>query len=136
REDGSTNVSLGLYCPSWTYFSAQTKEDYEENESILWVNEAADPSQSIKPENSGVNNEVQAWRGVSTYVVERTAVTTLPLITNFNIGDGENFYKNGHKISQLHWKISSVRDIMPTYLQLISNEGSNILTGNIDYHDA
>ena len=136
REDGSTNVSLGLYCPSWTYFSAQTKEDYEKNESILWVNEAADPSQSIKPENSGVNNEVQAWRGVSTYVVERTAVTTLPLITNFNIGNGENFFKNGQKISELDWNNRSVQDIMPTYRWLITNEGSNTLTGNIDYDDA
>lgn len=136
REDGSTNVSLGLYCPSWTYFSAETKEQYEKNESDMWVNAKADPSQSIKPEGSGVNNEAQEWRGVSTYVVERTAVTTLPLITNFNIGNGENFFKNGKKISEMDWNNRSVQDIMPTYRWLIANEGSNALTGNIDYDDA
>ena len=136
NENGGTNVSLGLYCPSWTYFSANTKEEYEQNESIMWVNEKADPSQSIKPEGSGVNNEAQAWRGVSTYVVERTAVTTLPLITNFNIGNGENFFKDGTKISEMDWNNRSVQDIMPTYRWLIANEGTNALTGNIDYDDA
>src|SRR5699024_4815958 len=30
----------------------------------------------------------------------------------------------------------SVQDIMPTYRWLITNEGSNTLTGNIDYDDA
>ena len=41
---GGTYTSLGLYCPSWTYFAANTVQDFWKQENRMWVNAAGDLS--------------------------------------------------------------------------------------------
>ena len=89
RPEGGTYTSLGLYCPSWAYFSAGTVQDFWKQENKLWVNSKGDPSAAVSPAGD------TDWRGVSTYIVERTAITELPFVTNFSTGNGYGFYKNG-----------------------------------------
>ena len=126
-EAGQT--SLGLYCPSWTFTSASSIDDFHAKENRLWVNEKADPSIAT----SAVNNE---WRGVSTYAIEKTVVNTLPFVTNFNLGHGYNFFINGEKVSETDWNNRSLADITPTYRWIIENEGANQLSADIDYANA
>ncbi|EGT3615588.1 PKD domain-containing protein [Clostridium perfringens] len=129
RENQAPFTSLGLYCPSWTYFDAKTPEQFQENESRLWVNEHGDPSKATNAQNLD-------WRGISTYSVEKSAVTTLPFITNFNMGNGYDFYVDGAKVSTQDWNNRSLNDIMPTYRWVISNEENNNVKADIDYTTA
>lgn len=126
-EAGQT--SLGLYCPSWTYASASSIDDFHTKENRLWVNENGDPS--ISTATTG-----EEWRGVSTYVVEKTVVNTLPFVTNFNLGHGYNFFINGEKVSETDWNNRSMADVAPTYRWMIDNEGANQLSADIDYANA
>lgn len=127
---GGTYTSLGLYCPSWAYFSAETIQDFWKRENKLWVNSVGDPSKEAEIMDDG------QWRGVSTYVVERTAVTQLPFVTNFCMGSGYGFYKNGEQISMLDWNNRSVSDLLPTYRYIIKNGDGNDLTADLDVGDA
>lgn len=123
-------TSLGLYCPSWTYFAANDFfEDYQKKESTLWVNEKGDPFASVE-------NKDMKWRGISTYSIERTAVTQVPFITNFNMGHGYNFFIDGVKVSEKDWNNRSMQDVMPTYRWHVEQEGGNGLKASIDYSDA
>lgn len=128
---GGTYTSLGLYCPSWAYFSAGTVQDFWKQENKLWVNSKGDPSYE-----ADIDAEDTQWRGVSTYVVERTAITELPFVTNFCMGNGYGFYKNGQLISMLDWNNRSVSDILPTYRYIIENGEGNSLAADLDVGDA
>ena len=122
-------TSLGLYCPSWTYFSSQSLDEFLSKEERLWVNEFGDPSK--ESQITGMD-----FRGISTYAVENTVVNSLPFITNFNMGNGYNYFINGEKVSLLDWNNRSLADVMPTYRWIINNEGSNTLRASIDYANA
>lgn len=122
-------TSLGLYCPSWTYFSSENFEEFQEKENRLWVNEFEDPS--IETEVSG-----SEWKGISTYSIEKTVVNKLPFTTNFNMGNGKAFYVNGEKYSNKEWSNRSLGDIMPTYRWIIENDINKNLSADIDYSTA
>lgn len=127
KSKNSTYTSLGLYCPSWTYSSsAGSMDDFWAKENLVWVNSKGDPS--AKAETSSDTG----WKGISAYAVERTAITSLPFITNFNVGNGYSFYKNGEQISKLDWNNRSISDIMPTYRYLIENGEGNKLSASVD----
>lgn len=127
---GGTYTSLGLYCPSWAYFSAGTPQDFWKQENKLWVNAVGDPSKAAE-----VTDDTQ-WKGVSTYVTERTAITELPFVTNFSTGNGYGFYKNGEQISLLDWNNRSISDVLPTYRYIFEEGEGNSLTADLDVGDA
>lgn len=128
--EGGTYTSLGLYCPSWAYFSAENLEDFRKKENKLWVNEAGDPSAQAEEKS------VMLWRGISAYIAERTAVTSLPFVTNFCMGNGYRFFKRGFLISEADWNNRSLSDILPTYRYMIQNGEGNHLTADISMEDA
>ena len=130
RPEGGTYTSLGLYCPSWAYFSAGTVQDFWKQENKLWVNSKGDPSAAVSPAGD------TDWRGVSTYIVERTAITELPFVTNFSTGNGYGFYKNGQLISMLDWNNRSISDVLPTYRYIIKDGEGNKLSADLDVGDA
>lgn len=128
--DGGTYTSLGIYCPSWSYFSSQMIQDFWKKENKLWVNSKGDPSVEVQAEGD------TDWRGISAYVVERTAVTSLPFVTNFSTGNGYGFYKKGEQISMLDWNNRSISDILPTYRYIIEDGAGNKLSADLDVGDA
>lgn len=123
------NTALGLYCPSWTYSSAESIDDFHGKENRLWVNENGDPS--IK-----TNAADKEWKGISTYAIEKTVVNSIPFVTNFNMGNGYNFFIDGEKVSETDWNNRSMADIMPTYRWMIKNDGTNKVQATIDYANA
>lgn len=127
---GGTYTSLGLYCPSWAYFSAGTVQDFWKQENRMWVNAAGDPSAAVEAMDD------TKWKGVSTYVTERTAITKLPFVTNFSTGNGYGFYKNGELISMLDWNNRSISDVLPTYRYIFEQGEGNQLTADLDVGDA
>ena len=128
-KDKTPLTSLGLYCPSWTYFSSSDVDEFQNKENRLWVNEFGDPSKATETKD-------KEWRGISTYAVEKTVVNSLPFTTNFNIGNGYNFFVDGEKVSSLDWNNRSLADVMPTYRWIINNEGSNSLKASLDFSNA
>ena len=123
-------TSLGLYCPSWTYFAANDFfDDYQKKERDLWVNEKGDPFAAVEPKEG-------AWRGISTYAIEQTVVNQVPFVTNFSMGHGYNFFIDGVKVSQKDWNNRSMQDVMPTYRWHVEQEGGNVLKATVDYSDA
>ncbi|MGL4570648.1 MAG: endo-beta-N-acetylglucosaminidase [Clostridium sp.] len=128
-KDNAPLTSLGLYCPSWTYFSSSNVDEFQSKENRLWVNELGDPSKATETKD-------KEWKGISTYAVEKTVVNSLPFTTNFNIGNGYNFFIDGEKVSSLDWNNRSLADIMPTYRWIIDNAGSNTLKASLDFSNA
>lgn len=128
--ENTTNTSLGLYCPSWAYYSAATPDEFRQKEDALWVNSEGDPSEEIQ-----YSSEEQ-WRGIFTYAVEKSALTTLPFVTNFSTGNGYSFFREGEQVSKMDWNNRSVGDILPTYRWMIENEGENSLKADFDVADA
>lgn len=105
-------------------------QDFWKKENKLWVNGAGDPSVDVE------TKEDTEWKGVSTYVVERTALTELPFVTNFSTGNGYGFYKNGELISMLDWNNRSISDVLPTYRYIIEDGEGNKLSADLDVGDA
>ena len=68
--------------------------------------------------------------------LKKTVVNSLPFTTNFNIGNGYNFFVDGEKVSSLDWNNRSLADVMPTYRWIINNEGSNSLKASLDFSNA
>lgn len=72
NQDGKTHTSLGIYCPSWTYFSSNVMEEFERKESDFWINKEGDLSKSFVENTNSI--EENNWRGISTYITEKTAI--------------------------------------------------------------
>lgn len=128
--ENSTHTSLGLYCPNWAYTSSTGLEDFHQKENAIWVNNKQDPSAEIS------YSSTEQWRGVSTYAVEKTAISSLPFVTNFNTGSGYSFFREGEQISKMDWNNRSVGDVLPTYRWIIENEGENSLAADFDVSTA
>lgn len=126
----STHTSLGIYCPNWAYTSATGLDEFHQNENALWVNNKQDPSAEIS------YSSPEQWRGVSAYAIEKTAISSLPFVTNFNTGSGYSFFRQGEQISKMDWNNRSVGDILPTYRWIIDNEGENSLKADFDVSTA
>lgn len=124
-EGKSANTSLGLYCPSWTYDSSSSVEEFLEKEERFWVNENGDPRKQSSEE----------WKGISNNIVEKTPVTELPFVTNFSMGNGEFFNVNGKEVSDDEWNHRGMMDVLPTYRWIIDNN-KNSLSADIDYKEA
>lgn len=122
-------TSLGLYVPDWTYFSGGSPDDILEKETTFWVNGKADPTLSVPVAD-------EKWPGVSTYAPEQTALTKTPFVTNFNMGNGYNYFINGKKVSALDWNNRSMQDILPTYRWIFEHGEGNDLTVSMDYAEA
>lgn len=128
--DGVTHTSLGLYCPNWAYTDAGSLDEFHENEASLWVNADHDPTAESQADSDS------DWSGVSTYVKENSAITSLPFVTNFTTGSGYNFFRDGQEISTMDWNNRSVADILPTYQWTVRNDDGNSLSATYDYTDA
>lgn len=130
--ENSTYTSLGIYCPSWAYESSKDSglDDFMSKETALWVNSASDPTAEVE-----FSSDTQ-WRGVSRYVTERTAITALPFVTNFSLGNGYSFFREGENISKLDWNNRSIADILPTYRWIMEHEGENTLSATFDVANA
>lgn len=130
KSDQETFTSLGLYAPSWAYYSASDMEDNWNKENRLWVNGDGDPAK--------VNADLGPtdWRGVSHYITERSPMTSLPFRTNFSLGSGYSFFKHGEQISKMDWSNRGVSDVMPTYRYRIDQPDGNELKAQIDVANA
>ena len=85
----STHTSLGIYCPTGPILLLRDWMNSIRMKNALWVNNKQDPSAEIS------YSSPEQWRGVSTYAIEKTAISSLPFVTNFNTGSGYSFFRQG-----------------------------------------
>ncbi|WP_250278349.1 endo-beta-N-acetylglucosaminidase [[Clostridium] colinum] len=124
-----TQTSIGLYCPSWSFFSSNGDLDqFQNKEARIYVNEFSDPSKDSQATGT-------EWRGMSKFITEKTVLNSLPFNTNFSMGNGYNYFINGEKVSSLDWNNRSLADVMPTYRWIIE-EDKNSTKASIDYSTA
>ncbi|GLC30877.1 endo-beta-N-acetylglucosaminidase [Clostridium omnivorum] len=126
-EGQEPTTSLGLYCPSWTYYSSANYDEFLKKENRFWVSESGDPRNTNTP---------HPWKGISNYFVEKSPVTSIPFVTNFNMGNGKFYNVNGNKAGNLEWNNRSLQEVMPTYRWVIDNNGGNLLKASEDYTDS
>lgn len=130
KSENETYTSLGLYAADWPYSSSSTVDEFQMKENMFWVNSKGDPTSEMD------SAEPTNWPGISRYVVEKTPLTSLPFTTNFNVGNGYNFFIEGEKVSNLDWNNRSVSDVLPTYRWIMDHEGENDLTPSWDFSQA
>ena len=128
--DNATYTSLGIYCPNWAYATALGVDEFQNKENTLWVNSKKDPTAAVN-----YSSDTQ-WRGVSTYAMEKSAITKLPFTTYYNMGSGYSFFKDGVQISTLDWNNRSIGDVLPTYRWVMNHEGSNKLDASFSVADS
>lgn len=129
RDLQKAKLSLGLYCPSWTYFGASSREDHFAKENQFWVNVDGNPTKSYHPDKS-------KWNGVSNYIVEKSTLTQAPFETHFGIGNGHKYFIKGQQVGDKDWNNRSLQGVLPTYRWIIESKNTDELVPQIDYNDA
>lgn len=135
--DGTLKLSLGLYCPSWSYYDSKKIEDYWSKDEALWLGEHPVLKYDSKKLLSEINWEEYEdfrWRGIAPFVVEKTSITSFPFVSHFNAGHGYYFFIDGKKLSTQEWNNRSLQDVFPTYRWKL--EGSDDFSIKVDYSDA
>lgn len=82
------------------------------DEETAWVNASGNPSITQT-----------GWKGISGYVEERSAITSLPFRSDFCVGVGKGVYSEGSLLSAADWHHSGVQSVLPTWRWWIENPG-------------
>ncbi|TWT78526.1 Glycosyl hydrolase family 85 [Posidoniimonas polymericola] len=122
-------TSVGFYRPEWTLNNSGDMSDFQSRDTRFWSGAAQDPS-----DTSGTVGNA-GWKGIAHYVPERSPITGGPFVTNFNLGQGSNYYIDGRSSRRGDWNNLSLQDITPTWRWLIENNSST-LTPEFDFTDA
>jgi endo-beta-N-acetylglucosaminidase D/PKD repeat protein len=138
NDDGSLKLSLGLYCPSWSYYSSKELSEFWRKEETLWVADHSVLTYVGKEDFESIewnpDYKQYRWLGIAKFFVEKSPITSLPFITYFNVGHGKYFFVDGKKLSNNPWNNRSLADVFPTYRWLI--EGEKNVSIFVDYENA
>lgn len=134
--------SLDLFCPEVKIWEDPAKSAFKsvsrnhgdaaypiaktvfENEEDMWVNYNSDPS----------NPTTGSWNGVSKHVLERSAITSMPFLSDMGVGNGKHRFVEGKKEGTTDWYHSGMQSILPTWRWWIENRGN--LKVDIDWDNA
>lgn len=108
-------VSLGFYCPNWTYTNSSSHSAFYTRENRFWVGANRDP---------GNTQTTHPWKGMAHYVPAMTPVTEVPFVTNFNTGQGYRTAVEGSVLSESPWHNRSQMDVLPTWRYLARSNGT------------
>ncbi|MEG0641663.1 MAG: endo-beta-N-acetylglucosaminidase, partial [Clostridium sp.] len=125
-EEGKLKLSLAMYCPNSTFSMAKDVEDFYKHDQKFWVGPTGDPANTDTSEK---------WVGLANYVADRSAINSLPFVTNFNLGHGQDYYIDGELSRDKEWNNRSVQDYLPTWRWMVESDGSK-LTPDFDRTDA
>lgn len=118
-------TSLGIFCQSESYKTSDTDYDqFMEREDRFWSGDYVNPSKTGGD-----------WPGIAHYFAAKTAITSYPFVTNFNMGNGHQFFVEGEVKNPNPWHNRSLQDILPTWRWLRESEGQPLEVG-FDYEDA
>lgn len=135
--------SLDLFCPEVGIWERPAKQAFKspsrnhgteahaigktvfDNEEDMWVNLNSDPSSTTSP---------YSWKGVSSRVLERSAITSMPFLSDMGVGNGKHRFVEGAIAGTADWYHSGMQSILPTWRWWIENRGN--LQVAIDWDNA
>jgi mannosyl-glycoprotein endo-beta-N-acetylglucosaminidase len=125
--EGAPHVtSIGFYRPEWTHNSASDVADFYARDNRFWVGPNGDPSNTTSSSN---------WKGVAHYIPANSPITTLPFATNFNTGQGTQYFIDGVAESSEPWNNLSLQDVLPTWRWIMRSSGA-LLDVGLTFDDA
>ncbi|RYD62366.1 MAG: glycoside hydrolase, partial [Verrucomicrobiaceae bacterium] len=119
-------LSLGIYRPEWTFNYSSSTTSFHNRELRYWVGANGDPS------NTATSDD---WKGIANYIPDASPITSLPFVTNFNLGQGNRYAINGATLMTGAWSNLSVQDILPTWRWIVQSSGTK-LTPTLEMDDA
>ncbi|MGG7096746.1 endo-beta-N-acetylglucosaminidase [Clostridium sardiniense] len=125
-ENGKLKTSLAMYCPNSTFSMAKDVDDFYKHDQKFWVGPTGDPANTDTSEK---------WVGLSNYVADKSAINSLPFVTNFNLGHGKDYYIDGKLSRDKEWNNRAIQDYLPTWRWMVESNGSK-LKPDFDRNDA
>ena len=114
-EGGDHVTSVGLYCPNWTYTNSASLSAFYTRANRFWSGANRDPSNT---------DTTHPWKGLACYFAAGTPVTSFPFVTNFNTGQGYQYFIEGETVSELAWHNRSQQDVLPTWRWIAESSGT------------
>lgn len=125
--EGAPHVtSIGFYRPEWTHNSAASVADFYARDNKFWVGQNGDPSDTTT---------AAPWKGVANYIPANSPITTLPFATNFNTGQGAQYFVEGSVSSGEPWNNLSLQDVLPTWRWIMRSTATPLDVG-LTFDDA
>ncbi|MEO5912818.1 MAG: autotransporter-associated beta strand repeat-containing protein [Luteolibacter sp.] len=122
-EGSAHKLSVGFYGLDRNFKNAGNPTDFHANENRFWSGPNGDPSNTTTADT---------WKGMAHYVPASSPLTTLPFVTNFNLGHGHLYAINGQVRSTSEWSNLSTQDVLPTWRWLVQGTGANKLVPSLD----
>ncbi|MES2476574.1 MAG: autotransporter-associated beta strand repeat-containing protein [Verrucomicrobiota bacterium] len=122
-EGSAHKLSVGFYGLDRNFKNSGNPNDYHANESRFWSGPNGDPSNTTTADT---------WKGMAHYVPASSPLTTLPFVTNFNLGHGRLYAINGQIRSNAEWSNLSTQDVLPTWRWLVQGTGTNKLVPSLN----
>ena len=134
--------SLDLFCPETKIWEDPAKRAFKsasdchgetaypiaktvfDNEEDMWVNTNSNPT-SIP---------TSGFPGVSSRVLERSVITSMPFVSDMSVGNGKHRFVKGEIQGTMDWYHSGMQSVLPTWRWWI-DRGSG-LTVSIDWDNA
>ena len=89
-----------------------------ERDSHFWVGANHDPS------NTSGSVGIEGWKGIAHYIPAKSPINGGPFVTNFNLGQGYNYFVNGRNLGPGEWNNLGLQDVMPTWRWVIDSPGT------------
>jgi endo-beta-N-acetylglucosaminidase D len=73
---------------------------------------------------NSARKDKQGWSGIDSYLAAKTAITSLPLVTHFNTGQGKSWFEQG-QVKSGSWTNISKQSLLPTWQFAVLDEDAN-----------
>lgn len=122
-------TSIGLYAPQFTFENSDAGDRcpeplFSERERLFWGGPAYQVPFSDTPAD---------WKGLSSYVPERSPIASLPFATTFNTGKGKRYASRGFVLREGEWYDMGAQDVPPTWQ--FRSVISDTVVASFDYDD-
>ena len=122
-EGNPHKTSVGFYGLDRNFKNAGNPDSFHANETRFWSGPNGDPTNTVTGDT---------WKGMAHYVPASSPLTTLPFVTNFNLGHGHLYAINGQVRMNREWTNLSVQDVLPTWRWIVQSTGTNKLVPTLD----
>ncbi|MES2921652.1 MAG: hypothetical protein V4819_08900 [Verrucomicrobiota bacterium] len=126
-EGSPHEVSVGFYGLGRNFQNSGNPTQFHANESRFWSGPNGDPTNTVTADT---------WKGMAHYVPASSPLTTLPFVTNFNLGHGHLYAINGQVRMTREWSNLSVQDVLPTWRWIVQSSDANKLVPSLDQSTA
>jgi endo-beta-N-acetylglucosaminidase D len=111
------NTSIALYATNFTYNCSVFSNFINNPNDVARFYSAERKLISGIDENPFIfdNYNGNNFEGISAYIPVKTVITSFPFATNFNLGHGLQYYRNGNSILEKDWTDMELQDIPVTW---------------------